>query len=239
MVRAVSHPAQMAFFAEVIAAFPEHFARRVLDVGSADVNGGPHRLLADPAHYVGIDLAPYGNVDVVTDAATVAFPTGWFDVTMSSECFEHAERWRDIVANMVRMTSPGGLVVISAAGTGRNEHGTSRSPDGGSFSPGTSTRGDDWYRNLTAHGVRRALRDTGVTTMGVHLDRRVSDLYAVGLVGPVRPDDRRRLDGIIRSLRNRPGPNRWPRGHAGNLVLRTTGDRGMAAVARWRGRRHQ
>lgn len=233
----MSHPAQMAFFGDVVAAFPAHFAGRVLDVGSADVNGGPHLLLDEPSRYVGVDLAPHANVDVVADAATLAFRAGWFDVTMSSECFEHAERWPDILANMVRMTRPGGLVVFSAAGTGRGEHGTSRSHDGGRASPGTSTRGDDWYRNVTEHEARRALRRSGVTVDALHLDRRVSDLYAVGLVAPVRPDDRRRLDDIVRSLRGRPGPNRWPRSRAGNLVLRATGDRGMAVVARWRNRR--
>jgi SAM-dependent methyltransferase len=224
----VAHPAQLAFFADVVARFPDHFAGRVLDVGSHDVNGGPHTLI-DPARYVGVDLAPGRNVDVVADGAMLPFPSAGFDVVMSSECFEHAPAWEAILAEMVRTLRAGGLIVCSAAATGRREHGTTRS-DGGAGSPATVARGQEWYRNLTGRRVRRALRRCGVRVRTVHVDRRVADVYVVGVKAPTTRADRSACRGVGRTLRRRPGPNRSPRPWRQRIVLRIGGDAGLARL---------
>ena len=76
----------------------------------------------------------------------VAFPDDTFDIALSTECFEHNPHWQATLRNMHRMTKPNGLVIVTCAGRGRLEHGTSRaSPQ---CSPGTFSVGSDYYRNL-------------------------------------------------------------------------------------------
>ncbi|MBM3693822.1 MAG: class I SAM-dependent methyltransferase [Actinobacteria bacterium] len=230
----MAHPAQLAFFADVVARFPDRFAGHVLDVGSHDVNGGPHTLI-DPARYVGVDLAPGRNVDVVADGAMLAFPSGCVDVVMSSECFEHAPAWETIVAEMIRTLRPGGLIVSSAAATGRREHGTTRS-DGGVGSPATVARGQEWYRNRTGRRVRRVLRRCGVRVRTVHVDRRVADVYVVGVQAPTTRADRSACRAVGQASRRRPGPNRSPRPWRQRIMLRVGGDVGLARLVTVRAR---
>lgn len=97
----------MLFFGDVVAAFPGHFAGRVLDIGSLDINGGPHTLFTS-AEYVGVDLGSGPNVTHVGRGEDLTLPDGRFDVAMSSECFEHNRAWRATVSNMIRMTRRGG-----------------------------------------------------------------------------------------------------------------------------------
>lgn len=232
----MAHPEQMAFFADVIGAFPAHFAGRVLDVGSNDLLGGPHTLLTTP-RYVGVDLAAARNVDVVARGEALPFPRRRFDVTMSSECFEHARGWRRILVEMVAATRPGGLVVVSAAATGRPEHGTTRS-DGGSASPASVARGEEWYRNLTPGRVRRSLVGLGLAARIVLVDRAAGDVYLVAVVRPARPGDAPALGGIRCSVRARCRSSRPRRPLDERILLRIAGDRGLAAAkAVWAGAR--
>ncbi len=224
----MAHPEQMAFFVDVVARFPERFGGRVLDVGSRDVNGGPHHLI-DPRTYVGIDLAAGRNVDVVADGAMLPLPSACVDVAMSSECFEHTPAWEEVVGEMVRTLRPGGVLAFSAAATGRREHGTTRS-DGGAGSPGTSARGQEWYRNLTGRRVRRVLRRHGLHERVVYVDRRSSDVYAVAVQEPAGPADRAACVAVRRALRRRAGPNRLPRPWRQRAVLRVGGDAGLARL---------
>lgn len=54
---------------------------------------------------------------------------------------------------MIRLLSPGGLLVIFCATKGRKEHGTSRSDVAGS--PLTVAKGWEYYRNLTRTDIVR------------------------------------------------------------------------------------
>ena len=62
--------------------------RRVLDVGSGDINGN-NRQYFGPGCYTGCDLAPGPNVDVVSPCHELPFEPATFDVIISSECLEH------------------------------------------------------------------------------------------------------------------------------------------------------
>jgi hypothetical protein len=65
---------------------------------------------------------------------------------VSTECFEHNPFYLETLVNMIRLTRKGGAVLFTCASRGRGEHGTARtSPDA---SPGTQTRGWNYYRNL-------------------------------------------------------------------------------------------
>lgn len=141
----MSHPQQHAYVASVVAANPGLASGRVLEVGSYDVNGTIRDLFG--GDYLGVDLTPGPGVDLVASGTDLDDPDG-FDVTVSTECFEHDPRWRETFANMARLTRPGGLTVFTCASRGRVEHGTRRTLVGDS--PGTQAEGSDYYRNVTA-----------------------------------------------------------------------------------------
>lgn len=143
----MAHQAQADFFNKVKAEFPDHFTwSNVCEIGSLNINGTTRGLFTY-ANYVGFDVGLGPCVDYALPGEKVAYPDDSFDVVLSSECFEHAEGYQEIFDNMVRMTKPGGLVIFTCAGTGRPEHGTSRT-DAGS-SPLTVGLGIEYYKNLT------------------------------------------------------------------------------------------
>ena len=176
----MAHPEQAEFFSGVRAHYPSAFdGARVLEVGSLDINGSVRELFSN-CDYTGVDLQLGPGVDLACQGQLVEFPTGHFDTTISAECLEHNPYWRETVANMLRMTRPGGLVLISCATTGRLEHGTTRTnPDA---SPFTSAEKWDYYRNLSAADVEAALNLPGWLLDWAHWVNFITrDLYFVGL----------------------------------------------------------
>lgn len=116
-----------------------------MEIGSLDINGSVRPLFTN-CNFLGVDVGEGPGVDLVCFGEQLLFPDDSFDITVSSECFEHAEGWRKIFKNMVRMTKDGGLIVFTCAGEGRPEHGTSRSDVGSS--PLTVNAGIEYYGNL-------------------------------------------------------------------------------------------
>lgn len=148
----MAHLQQRDYLAALAARFPQWFTgRRVLEVGSLDINGSVRDFFTG-CDWTGVDLAPGPGVDVVAEGQTLDYPDESFDVAISAECFEHNPYWLETFVNMRRMCS--GLVIFTCATTGRAEHGTSRSDP--ASSPFTTGRWD-YYRNLTADDFRDAL----------------------------------------------------------------------------------
>jgi SAM-dependent methyltransferase len=171
----------MEFFASVIEHFSENFQKRVLDIGSLDINGGPHKLFCS-LEYIGVDVAEGPNVDYVCRGENVNFPNESFDVTMSSECFEHNRNYVATIQNMIRMTKDNGLLVFSAAGTGRKEHGTPRS-DSGYSAPLLSSE-KPYYRNISKKDIRLII-DRDTIPRALYFRNWLSrDLYFVGIKNP-------------------------------------------------------
>jgi SAM-dependent methyltransferase len=143
----VSHPEQLGFFSAV-AEENEEVIRdgKIVEIGSFDVNGSVRAIFRTAAEYLGVDLQNGPGVDVVALGHEVDWPDGTFDVAVSGECFEHDPHWRETFLNMCRMTRPGGLVAFTCASEGRPEHGTARTDV--AESPGTQSRGLDYYQNL-------------------------------------------------------------------------------------------
>ena len=176
----MAHPEQAEFFCGVRAHYPHAFTgARVLEVGSLDINGSVRELFTD-CRYVGVDLQLAPGVDLACQGQMVEFPSGHFDTVISAECMEHNPFWRETTANMLRMTKPGGLVLISCATTGRLEHGTTRTnPDA---SPFTSAESWDYYRNLGAADFEASLYLKGwLTDWASWVNFITRDLYFVGL----------------------------------------------------------
>ena len=237
----MAHADQMRFFGMVADAFPGHFEGRVLDVGALDVNGGPHNQIS-PSEYVGVDLAEGPNITLVARGEDLQFPTGHFDVAMSSECFEHNPAWQSTLHNMIRMTRPSGLIVFSCATTGRPEHGTSRS-DGGFGAPLAVELGQEYYRNVSAGVVRRVVDDGKLAGYFTVVNDRIFDLYFVGIKGDGRPADLGALKACWSRVRTAYEPARsygsiasFLNNRSRRYIARGVGDSTLEAVRRTRDR---
>jgi len=104
--------------------------KSVLEVGSANVNGSvrPQIEAMGPASYLGIDLAPGPGVDEVAPRGvedwrpTLGKSPSAFDLVVSCEMLEHAERWQAAFAAMARLVAEGGKLVLTCRGPGFPRH---------------------------------------------------------------------------------------------------------------------
>lgn len=154
----MAHTAQVEYCNFVKSRFPEFFKNtRVIDFGSLDINGS-NRQFFENCEYIGLDIGPGKNVDIVSRAHEYDAPDASYDVVVSTEMFEHDKFLHLSLPNMVRVLKPGGLFFWTCAAPGRPEHGTRRSEP--TASPFTSQEGegwDDFYENVDENKVRRIL----------------------------------------------------------------------------------
>lgn len=148
----MAHNEQRQFFETVKIENPQYFqGAKVLDMGSLDINGNNRDLFAD-SQYIGVDIIYGPNVDARSRNHTYkAKPSGYFDVVISSECFEHDKYWQLSLQNAYRLLRSGGLLLFSCATHGRPEHGTTRT------TPHDSPATNDYYRNLGPEDIEEAL----------------------------------------------------------------------------------
>lgn len=92
----------------------------VLEVGSLDVNGSTRGLFPS-CTWTGVDLLDGPGVDVVADAADWD-PGHTFDAVVCTEALEHTPRAAEVVANIGRLLRPGGVLIVTCAGPGREPH---------------------------------------------------------------------------------------------------------------------
>ena len=146
--KVMAHSQQRDFFQSVKSNKPEAFTDvEVLEVGSLNINGTV-RDFFQSTRYIGADLAPGRDVDVVCNGENLDYPDNSFDVAVSAECFEHNPEWVATFRNMWRMSK--NYVIMTCASEGRAEHGTTRSDPGSS----PLTLSWDYYRNLTEQDFR-------------------------------------------------------------------------------------
>lgn len=92
--------------------------KRILDVGSRDVNGSLRPLLLSKGagEYLGLDLVAGAGVDVVCDvcAAVECLGAGGFDLIVSACALEHVENLQRAASQMKRLCVPGGLLLVAA-----------------------------------------------------------------------------------------------------------------------------
>jgi SAM-dependent methyltransferase len=138
----------------------------VIELGSRTVAGdwpysGPVRpLFGDVDSYVGVDIAPGPNVDVVADAAIWPFYVFTdVDTVVCCETLEHTPVAEAICANAHRLLKVGGVFLLTAAGEGRAPH---SAVDGGPLRAVDSDGMLEFYRNVSRDDLRRWLRDFGV-----------------------------------------------------------------------------
>lgn len=125
------HAEVLDFIRRMRKSFPSSIiaATRVLEYGSADVNGTPREFFPEAKEYVGVDWRPGPGVDAVSLMHKYnEKPQGYFDFAISTETLEHDPYWQAGVIKVVRLLAQGGSLLITCAGPGRHAHDVGTSP---------------------------------------------------------------------------------------------------------------
>lgn len=105
----------------------EVVGKKVLEVGSYDVNGSPRSILVPhgPAQYLGVDISKGPGVDMVCRASDLVktFGPGTFDVVVSTEMLEHLFEWKEPLENMAGVLATGGILLVTTRSPGFQYHG--------------------------------------------------------------------------------------------------------------------
>jgi SAM-dependent methyltransferase len=174
----MAHPEQQDFFERLSISFSRNFteARKILEIGSQNINGTVRTFFPQASEYIGIDLGLAECVDWVVPGELLELPDGWADITISTECFEHCEAWEKVFKNMIRMTKSGGVVIFTCASTGRLTHGTIDSDEW--HSPFTTS----YYKNLDVDNITEKIKlGAYFNRHGFEVDSSSSDLYFWGV----------------------------------------------------------
>jgi hypothetical protein len=150
----MAHPEQQEFFRQLAIVHPEHFDGNgnILEIGSQDLNGSVRDYFKHNQNFLGLDLGMAKGVDWTIPGELVELPDQWARVCISTECFEHAATWQRILMNMIRITSEGGLLILTIAGEGRATHGTIDSDE--ESSPFTTS----YYKNLGPDDITEKIK---------------------------------------------------------------------------------
>ena len=178
----MSHSEQLNFVETVVGEIKcaDFFNINVLEIGSYDRNGSIRKHF-NVKNYLGVDLINGPGVDLVYDGKKLELNNKLFDITISSECFEHDPNWDNTFKNMMRYTKSGGLLIFTCASKGRPEHGTLRTNP--KDSPGTSAIGSDYYKNLSESNFLEKFKFEFLFEDYFFITQKTSkDLYFVGKV---------------------------------------------------------
>lgn len=176
----MAHPEQREFLVEMTKRFSHYFSnKKVLEVGSLNINGTVRDFFIN-CEYIGIDIGEGPGVDIVAQGQTYDAPSSSYDTIISCECFEHNPYWEQTFLNMYRMCKSSGLIIMTCATEGRDEHGTARtSPQA---SPLTVNHGWSYYKNLTEQDFQNIFNlNSMFLGHSFIVDPRNCDLYFWGI----------------------------------------------------------
>ena len=156
--------------------------KRVLDVGSGDINGN-NRVLFENCEYHGNDVIQANNVTIVSKTKDLPFGNNTFDTIISTECFEHDPEYKESFIKIYNMLKPDGLFVFTCASTGRYEHGTRRTSPHDSYGTiGNLPDMSDYYKNLTEIDLNDVLSlNVLFSVWDTYYNNESKDLYFVGI----------------------------------------------------------
>jgi SAM-dependent methyltransferase len=177
------HPEAHHFTLFVKQIAPDSFLnKRVLDVGSGDINGN-NRHLFQSCEYNGNDVVEATNVTIVSKTSQLPFANESFDTIISTECFEHDPDYKQSFLKIYDMLKPNGLLAFTCASTGRAEHGTRRTSPGCSYGTlGQQEDMMDYYLNLTLDHLHNVLPlNASFSCWDAYENEHSHDLYFVGI----------------------------------------------------------
>jgi SAM-dependent methyltransferase len=156
--------------------------KRVLDVGSGDINGN-NRFLFENCEYEGNDVIRANNVTIVSKTKDLPFTDNTFDTIISTECFEHDPEYKESFIKIYQLLKPDGLFCFTCASTGRREHGTRRSNPYDSYGTiGKLEDMSDYYKNLTEIELNEVLHLNSLFSVwDTYYNYESKDLYFVGI----------------------------------------------------------
>ncbi len=168
------HRAVHQFIKEVKKELPYKFRlRRVLEVGSHDINGSPRKYFWF-CSYLGIDITPGKGVDIVGKFTDIEY-TDQFGVVISTEMLEHDKDWKESLYKMYNLLEDGGLMIITCAAPYRKEHGTKRT------TPGDSPDTTDYYNNISKGMFETVLKQEMFSVYVLQYARGENDLQFYGI----------------------------------------------------------
>lgn len=173
------HHEPLHFIYETKILHPEFFKNKSwLEIGSA--NGYPSpKSHSNHCEWVGVDLEEGEGVDYVGLGHHYKSDKR-FDVASAFEVFEHDPYYDLTVINMIEHLKPGGLFIMTCAGLGRPEHGTSRShPEASPFTQETDFW-KDYYKNRTPYDFKMIPHWDRLTRGYWGINEGTSDLYYRG-----------------------------------------------------------
>lgn len=156
--------------------------KKVLDVGSGDINGN-NRFLFENCEYEGNDVIKAPNVTIVSKTKDLPFADNSFDTIISTECFEHDPEYKESFIKIYKMLKSDGLFCFTCASTGRPEHGTRRtSPQDSYGTIGNLEDMSNYYKNLNEHDLNEVLKLNELFSVwDTYYNSETKDLYFWGI----------------------------------------------------------
>lgn len=141
----------------------------VIELGARNVNGGVRHLFPTAHTYIGVDIAPGPDVDVVADAADWTSEL-LADVIVSTEMLEHTPHGARIIKQACNNLVDGGVFIVTAAGPGRSPH---SAVDGGPLREG------EHYANIGSDELVDWFAAAGFTTWTVDVQTHPADVRGI------------------------------------------------------------
>src|SRR5712692_2990177 len=120
------HKSLIVFGASILR-MDEVKGRRVIEVGSRNVNGSLRPIIEswEPSEYIGVDIDKGPGVDLICDAKAIVekFGEESFDVVITTELLEHVRDWRNAISNIKRVCKTNGIVLLTTRSCGYGYHG--------------------------------------------------------------------------------------------------------------------
>jgi SAM-dependent methyltransferase len=99
--------------------------KRVLEIGSLNVNGSVRDVIQGTSMYIGIDIRGGTDVDIVMSGEHLysVFAPESFDVVLCIETLEHVFDWRQVIRQIKYVLRPNGVVLLTTRSPGYKLHG--------------------------------------------------------------------------------------------------------------------
>lgn len=102
------------------------YRKRVIEIGSKDVNGSlrPYIEKLGCNQYIGVDIEPGKGVDVICNAEDIIerFGKESFDVVISTELLEHVKNWKKVINNIKDICKDNGIIILTTRSKGFGYH---------------------------------------------------------------------------------------------------------------------